>query len=334
MNKKLLTVAVAAGVAATSLAAIADVNVYGRVQAEWVSLENSAGLDQSEVNDPGMSRWGIKATEDLGNGLTGIAVLEYSAEPADSGAEGNRQQFVALKGNFGTVAMGTFNGVYKSIGAALDPFNATFLEARHNGGQAGGAYGNSGFLNSGIAWMSPTVSGISAQVIVIDESASGAGNDWQAAVQYKNGPMWGFIAHSENVGDGLNGTDASLTKIGGRMSMANHTFWVQWEDDDGGLNAPTSRTDLASTGIADPGTADGDILLIGYQMKLGKNAIVVQWGDSDYDTAAGSGNYMSIGARHSFSKTTSIYGGWRQTENDTAGTNDIDVFGFGIRKDF
>ena len=335
MNKKLLTVAIAAGVAATSLAAIADVKVYGRVEVEFISLDNNVANDESTVSDPGQSRWGIKATEKLGGGMTGIAVLEYSADPADGG-EGDRQQFVGLKGNFGTFAMGSFNGAYKTTGGvALDPFNATFLEARGNGGQAQGAMGASSFVRNAMTWISPSVNGITAQVVVADENASGAGNDWQVAVNYKNGPMWGFVAHSESAGSGAAGADASLTKIGGRMSMANHTFWVQYEDDDGGLNATSDRTTTGGDGMTDPGTQNGEIFLVGYQMKLGKNEIVVQYGESDYDTIEGSGTYTMVGARHRFSKTTSIYGGWRQTDDDSAtATDEIDVIGFGIRKDF
>ena len=340
MNKKLLTVAVAAGVAATSLAAIADVKLYGRVQAEFISVDNNVGNDQTEVNDQGQSRWGIKATEKLGKGLTGIAVLEFKVRPTDQSGTGNgetdRQQFVGLKGNFGTVAMGTFNGVYKSIGTALDPLNNTFLEARNNGGQSAGAFGHTGFLNSAVLWMSPTINGISAQVVMVDEDDSGAGNNWQAAVQYKNGPMWGYVAHSESVGSGTGGADQSLTKIGGRMSMAQHTFWIQYEDDDGGLNSGSDKTGLGGDSITAPGTGnDGEIWLVGYKMKMGKNDLVVQWGESDYDTATGSGTYVAIGGIHHFSKTTSIFGGWRQTDDDTAtATDEIDVIGFGIRKDF
>jgi predicted porin len=334
MNKKLLTVAVAAGVAATSLAAIADVKVYGRVEVEFVSAENNTGLDQTEVVDTGMGRWGIKATEKLGGGMTGIAVLEFNNNAATS-VEGSRQQFVGLKGKFGTFAMGTFNGVYKTTGGAgLDPLNATFMEARNNGGQAAGGMANSGYLSNSMMWVSPSVNGITAKALMRDENASGAGNDWQVAVEYKNGPMMGFIAHSENVG-GNSADDTSLTKVGGRMSMAQHTFYFQYEDDDGGLNTPADKTTLTGTGITDPGAQDGEVYFVGYKMKLGKNAIIAQFGESDYDTREGSGSYMALAGVHSFSKTTRVYAGWRQTDDDSvAATNEIDIFGFGIRKDF
>jgi len=340
MNKKLLTVAVAAGVAATSMAAIADVTVYGRVVAELISAENAGGSSQTELDDTGMGRWGIKATESLGNGMTGIAVLEFNTNAADNAAEDNRQQFVGLKGNFGTIAMGTFNGVYKTTGgAALDPLNATFMEARNNGGQAAGRMANSSYVSNAIMWESPTVSGLTAKAMVLDDSASGSGSgtDWQVAVEYKNGPMMAFVAHSENASaSGVGQADTSLTKIGGRMSMGQHTFYLQYEDDDGGLNAPGSKTDLGGTGISDATDGDdGDVYFVGWNMKMGKNTIVAQFGESDYDTAggAGSGSYMAIAGIHSFSKTMRIYGGWRQTDDDST-SGEIDLFGFGIRKDF
>jgi len=333
MNKKLLTVAVTAGLAATSMSAIAaDATIYGRITAEWVSVENSSNVDDTEVNEPGNSFWGISVKEKLSGGLTALAKIEYSVGAGDNNAETNRQQWVGLSGNFGTISLGSFNGIYKALNP--DPLNASFLEARGNGGVSGSAFGHQGYIDNAIVWTSPTVSGITASVLMVDEQDSGAGNDWQASVKYENGPMAFWLAHSEDVGGGAGTADASLTKIGGSMGMAGFTFYLQYEDDDGGLNMQsgvTSTVATSLTGALDPLTNDGEILFVGATYKMGNTTLVGQYGNSDYDVV-GETDYFALAAVHNFSKTTKIYGGWRQTDND--GVNEADLFGAGIQVNF
>ncbi|MDH5594326.1 MAG: porin, partial [Gammaproteobacteria bacterium] len=335
-NKKLLTVAVTAGLAATSMSAIAaDATIYGRITAEWVSVENSASVDDTEVNEPGNSYWGISVKEKLSGGLTALAKIEYSVGAADaSNAHGDRQQWVGMSGNFGTIALGQFNGVYKSTNP--DPLNASFLEARGNGGVSGGALGHQSYIGDAVMWTSPTVSGITASVLVADEQSSGKGNDWQASVKYENGPMQFWLAHSEDIQGGAGTADASLTKIGGSMSMAGFKFYLQYEDDDGGLNAPgaTGSVQTGSTIATNPGTNDGDVLFVGATYKMGNTTLVGQYGNSDYDGANNETDYFALAAIHNFSKTTKIYGGWRQTENEGAGVGEADLFGAGIQVNF
>ena len=336
MNKKLLTVAVTAGLAATSMSAIAaDATIYGRISQEWVNVEGNTGKDDTEVNEPGNSYWGLSVKEKLSGGLTALAKIEWAVGGADTG-HGDRQQWVGMSGNFGTIALGSFNGIYKSTNP--DPLNASFLEARGNGGVSGGNMGHQSYINNAVMWESPTVSGITASVMMMDEQASGVGNQWQASVKYENGPMKFWLAHSESPGDSAvtTGDDASLTKIGGSMSMAGMTFYLQYEDDDGGLNDPSANGSVqtGSTTVATDAAQDGEVLLVGATYKMGNTTLVGQYGNSDYDGTANETDYFALAAIHNFSKTTKIYGGWRQTDNDTAGQTEIDLFGVGLQVNF
>lgn len=236
MNKKLLAVAIAAGLAAPMFAQAGDVKVYGRVQAEYNNEGRDSGDPGQGVDDEaGMSRFGVKATEDLGNGLTATAVLEWRVDPADnahtgaagaatttntSGANGapygslneslgQRQMWVGIKSKqWGQIAAGSFGGVYKeSGGVKYDPFVATHLQARRAGGMSGGAGygGHNGFVRNAIQYTSPKINGFQARFqISPDETNKTAGNqtnadnDWALGLSYTNGPLEVVFAHSVN----------------------------------------------------------------------------------------------------------------------------------------
>lgn len=178
MQKKILATAVAAALVAP-LAAQADVTVYGLAQAEWAQIQfdsatytsfamsgtaNSdwtfgtggtsmnnpgsllAGHTRSNIIDNAPSRFGIKATEDLGNGITGVAVMEFGLDLADGGAGtgttsaplSSRKMYVGLdmKG-VGNLRLGRDATPYQTSGTALDPLVGTTLEARNNYGMSG-----------------------------------------------------------------------------------------------------------------------------------------------------------------------------------------------------
>jgi len=162
MNKKLLTIAIGAAlVAAPMYAAQADVKLYGRVQAELnnENIDNSSNASDTSIDDVGgQSRWGIKATEKLGNGLTAVSVLEFQLDPSRNTGQSDRQQFVGLTGNWGTFALGSFQAPYKTTGgASYDPFVATHLQARRAGGMSGASgFGTNGFVRKTMVYLRPS----------------------------------------------------------------------------------------------------------------------------------------------------------------------------------
>ena len=117
MKKTLAAVAVLGAFAGSALAA--DVQLYGLVDTGFQYL--SADVDRNGFDsenkfsmESGMqsgSRFGIKGTEDLGNGLTVGFILENQFK-SDSGALENEDSFfhreasLFLQGGFGKVAFG------------------------------------------------------------------------------------------------------------------------------------------------------------------------------------------------------------------------------------
>lgn len=87
MKKSLIAMAVASAMATP--VAMAEVTVYGRAQVELSQFSPDAanGKDKLTMVDNAMGRVNVKATDDFGNGWTGLAKFEFKADTADNDTE-------------------------------------------------------------------------------------------------------------------------------------------------------------------------------------------------------------------------------------------------------
>jgi len=160
MQKKIIALAVAA---AFSTPAFADVGFYGIVDATIANV--SAKGQQSDLiaisGGASQSRLGVKATEDLGNGLTGVAVLEYGLDSQDSSTVGAaRQKMIAVAGDFGTVATGYLQTASYDFLAKYDPIYGSSSSA-HSIAAAGHIVGSlAQRAPRAVAYISPNISGM------------------------------------------------------------------------------------------------------------------------------------------------------------------------------
>ncbi len=116
MNKKLLTVAMAAAIAAplaTPTVVSADTTVYGRINNALAYRDygqNNTNNDGQLDVESNASRFGFKGSEDLGNGLKALFQMEFAVDTANgvatSGGVNNRLGWVGLSGGWGTAAIG------------------------------------------------------------------------------------------------------------------------------------------------------------------------------------------------------------------------------------
>lgn len=110
MNKRTYATALGGLLAAATAApqALAQTaQVYGQVRLTVNSIDGGSAADRKELRD-NASRLGFRGTEDLGGGLTAAFGLEMGVD-ADTGASTTpafRNSYAALKGAFGTVALG------------------------------------------------------------------------------------------------------------------------------------------------------------------------------------------------------------------------------------
>jgi predicted porin len=126
---------VAALVAVTPLFAAAQTNVtlYGVVDAA-IESSDKGGPDGRHTlvqsGDQSTSRFGFRATEDLGNGLKAIfnleAGLNVDTGATDSAGLFQRRAVVGLEGDFGTVTLGREYSPIASVAGATDEFGQGF----------------------------------------------------------------------------------------------------------------------------------------------------------------------------------------------------------------
>lgn len=172
MKKTLAAVAVLGAFAGSALAA--DVQLYGVVDTGFQYLNADAdlrGVDSTNSfsMESGMqsgSRFGIKGTEDLGNGLTVGFILENQFS-SDTGALKNEDSFfhreasLFLEGGFGKVAfgrMGSINGGVSSWGkyGVISAFGTSW---GNYSAQAGNWAVGAGMWDNMVAYETPSFAG-------------------------------------------------------------------------------------------------------------------------------------------------------------------------------
>ena len=340
MSKKLIAIAVGAALGMSPLAAsAAKVKVYGHAQFEIANVDDGTNTD-TVVTDNQRGRFGIKAAEKLKNGMKAFTVFEFDIGNGSSkitGLKGNtagqvgvntRIAAVGLKGSFGKVEIGTLKSPYKYVGGVkYDPFTASSLEARGNGGMSKKelgdvSFGQNSFISNAVAYMSPSMNGFRIWALYSpDDSgeAKGASGDYAVAVKYNNGPMElfaKFVNNDDNAGgDGWS--------VGGKYKMGNHTFLGQYEK----LEGNSANTQLGNNESA-------KVWFLGYHLRSGNNTFVAQFGATDYSSASKADiDYYTLAIIHHLSKKTRIFGGYRSTDKSGA-TADTDVVSIGLRMIF
>jgi len=333
MQKKLIAMAVGATIAAAPfVAAQADVKLWGRFEVELVNIDGGKFDNYTQQGDAnGMSRWGIDASKDLGNGLKAVGRYAFKMNPSDGDAESARDQWVGLKGGFGAVLFGRQPTPYKMYGGVKwDPYVATFMEARRSGGMSGDALGHSGFVNDVMAYASPKLGPVKfTAAYIADETPADAEANTGALNGTFTGGISGMFGPVEVIGaytkanrSGL--SDVKQGKIGARYKGNGLTAAVQWEDVD---NSGSIRI---NGNTVPGGKVSGNILFLNLGYKFGNTLIAGNYGKTDADNNGQDIDYGAIGATYFLSKTVRAYLGWAQTKTDEK----YNLYGAGMRYDF
>ncbi|MDO9006950.1 MAG: porin [Thiobacillus sp.] len=212
MKKSLIALAVASAVSAPAFAATANVDIYGRMafSVDYVDTNDLIGDGADVVTGrDNVSRFGIKGTEDLGNGLAAIwqveTQLNANTGSSSSNSFGLRNTFVGLSSkSLGTVILGRHDTPYKMATASLDVFADTAGDYNTIIGSTGSAQSIYDVrANQTIAYMSPTWTGFSFAAAYVEVKANeqlvAAANDNTQAYslmgKYVNGPIFASLAY-------------------------------------------------------------------------------------------------------------------------------------------
>lgn len=245
MKKTLAAVAVLGAFAGSALAA--DVQLYGLIDTgvrylhSDMDLPNDMDLPIKYATDKfsmesGMqsgSRWGIKGTEELGNGLTVGFVLEDGFS-SDSGAEKgvmfDRESSLFIEGGFGKLALGRIGSINGGVSswAKHGMMSAFGTSWGSYSAQADVVFGGAGQWDNMIAYQTPTFAGFTvyaqygmgSQLKDFDGDLTGAENEsssdryYALGATYANGPLnLYFAVDSINYATSGDSFSAAVNKV-------------------------------------------------------------------------------------------------------------------------
>jgi predicted porin len=378
MKKTLLAAALLAGFAGVAQAetqvtlyGIIDTGIdYGKyTRADGVSI-NHFGLTQGSQSG---SRWGLKGTEELGDGLKAIFQLESGFDSSNGySAQGGRlfgrQAWAGLaNASWGQVEFGRIYSAPTSLLAPLDPFTQGWGLA--NLGTTFSAF-DTERLDNGILYLSPVFSGFQfganysfntgdTGANAIKDATAHTTREIALAATYTNGPLFVGASYSQ-----LNepSNSPTLSGVTPREEIIGATYDFQVvkvhagysHTSDGWFVGNTATLDNDQTYLINNKTVQGlkaNAYFLGATVPIGAvTKVFASWQhatisgydpglyinpSSTYVNTLAPENIFSLGATYSLSKRTNLYAVAAYDKNyaGVAGQKATDVI-VGIRHQF
>lgn len=341
MNIKLKELIIILSIAAAPAFAFADtsnVSVYGKVDLAFGRTSNGT-VSTNQISSQA-SRFGIKGSEGLGDGLAVIWQIEQQINMDNSGAAGNglgtRNSFLGLKSDSaGTVLLGRHDTPYKIATRKLDVFADQIADNRHLMG--GGTSADKGSYmdmraTDELVYLSPNISGFKAAASYATgaEAATTAaqikGSLWSLAGMYDQGPFYGAIAY-QNVkyGTAATGSVVATGSLAAGDSMKAWKMGAGYKMDALQLNAVYEKI-TSSVGAASLNTLGRTDWYLAGKYSFGSDDVKLSYtraGDTNGVASTGA-RMLGLGYDHNLSKRTSLYAQYNKLSNDAGAS-----FGFG-----
>ncbi len=322
MKKTIISLAVAAGMAASS-AAFAEATVYGNLHLSIDMPDNDtpAGVsntDSMQMNNQ-TSAIGVKGSEDLGDGMKAFFKAEFQVDPSTSSALTGRDQYIGLKGGMGTVKFGSMSNNYKQMGGKVDPMYRTALEGRGAMQAQSFLHGGSGVfggrMDDTLQYASPKMGGMQLVINTTfsdrDTSGAGAGAtdiDETIGVGFRYEAK-AFMVYVDMIDYSDEGAVAdtvdseSATKIGGTFETGPVKLGVQLEQTEDLLGSDYM------TVTANYSLDKNNAILFSY----GSRSDIAAGGETATDSGSSS---ISLMYNHNMSKNTNVYVGYGSRSSD------------------
>jgi len=356
MKKTLIAMAVLGAASGFAMAA-SNVTLYGVIETGVVlqkakhadtTVQMKSGFDQG-------SRWGIKGTEDLGNGYSVGFILEQGFN-SDDGAEGvpgkqfNRESILNVKGGFGSLAFGRtgalssgaqsqqiLTGWALGTGFGLSAWNANTLGVT--------ALGATWRMDNTVSYATPTFGGFSVHAMYSngfkadDLKWSDNNHYYGLGLKYQEGAIKSSLVFEALDNKGVDvDADGVKTDRGEPLYTINYgleynlgsvtpMFAYRFMDQDKGLK-------LHKFGLSAKVNVAGGDALLGVSYLFGKNDAVKE-GDDDVRS-------WNIGAAYIYplSKRTAVkaYAGYADSGKSWKDRSKVELNGyqvyFGLRHSF
>jgi predicted porin len=204
-------IALATILAAVSIAASAQVTVYGKMRVyEESSKVGAADAVMALTNDS--SRLGFKGTEALSNGLSANFTIEtgIGADAPAATTLGDRTMQVGLSNALGSISVGRDK---HAIARTLDNYDAM---GNTYGSSAAVIHATQGSRLSNAVFASVTpINGLSANYVISNSEAAGVTNAQAIGIEFSSGPISATVANFDN------GSTSTSTIYGAKVNVAN-----------------------------------------------------------------------------------------------------------------
>jgi predicted porin len=317
MKKSLLTLAIF-GMFAGAASAETSVTLYGIVDG-GIAYENNGAAAGSvlrfESGAQSGSRFGIRGTEDLGSGLSALFNLEAGVTLgtgafATAGTLFNRNSWVGLKGDFGTIRGGRVETViYAAFNKGFDPFE------RGLAGDISRMFpiaGSGSRSNNTLAYTTPTIGGFSGDVQYTLGGVAGdttQGREIGVSGQYANGPIAVLLAH-HNANSTAPVVNGKTNFLAGTYDFGVAKGYIAYGD---------NKTDAAL-----PATLDTRTWMLGVTVPVGPHLFIADYAQKkDKAVANRDARQLAVGYTYALSKRTNFYSAYSHTRNDSAGLTNV-----------
>ena len=332
MNKT-LTVALAVAMF-TPLYAVAAPTLYGKANVSYASTKETTGVQERStvVLESNASRIGVKGSEAIADtSLEGIYQAEFevafddgaNGDKNDKGTFSQRNIFLGVKGNFGSVIAGHFDTPFKNAQNKVDLFNDLYGDIK-----------NTFTLNekrekNSLMYTSPTMAGftLNADLIASEDNRTDAekgakperSNGASLSATYENRGFYGAFAYDLDVV--AEGTSAARGVLQYTVASVQLGFLAEQYE-------PAEK---------DADKVNGVFGSIKYT--INDWALLAQYGQSDIKKT--DGTTLSLGADYTLSKNAKLFGFYISnayvTKNATDSTQvdtDMDYLGVGMELKF
>jgi predicted porin len=336
MKKNLIAVAVATAFAAPAV--MADATLYGLANMSiGTSSSDATGTKEDNAIRSTASRFGIKGSNDLGNGLKAVYQAEFQIDMASNDLSiSSRNQFAGLAGGFGTIMLGKLDTPYKSAIGKVDMFADTLGDMSTktvavNTNTAGATTAESDKLASiqgevraanSLTYVSPKFEGVQLSVQTSDHDGSDAAaeqNMTSVSVSY-TGVKGLMVAYSMD-------TDATDGKGTGAA-----------KDDRSALSATYAIDNMKFGLIYETVDASDELttVLVNGSYKMDEMTFKAQYATAMTDSGNGvdGDSNLSLGVDYGFNKTTKAYFVYNDRKDESTSSNDVTSYQVGILTKF
>ncbi len=354
MNKKLLTVAIGAALAAGPMLASADVKLFGKVHVsvDYLDAKDAGTLGvngrKATTVSSNASRWGLDISEKLGGGMTAIAKLEQTImADGESSSQDTRNRYVGMKGKFGQIIAGIHDTPLKDISRTVELFPEYIGDNRNIFGDTIGGSGVNTTRGwdlrpaNAIKYSTPAMNGFVAEYLYSADAVSNTAKEdnsnrlWSLGLKYSKGPLYVAYARESHRFNNIP-TGGTTSETGDRLG-ASYNF--------GAFKLVGLYQSLSDLGGTDKDAGDSSVKrkswMLGGAYTAGNNVFKLQYAKADDlsnnsvgASAPETGAKMwALGWDHLFSKTTKAYIAYAKTDNGSSAAFKVNGPSGGVHSD-